>query len=73
MNDSPVARAETPRITISAEERARRRAAYEYAYTSARLEGFEPSEFARALHRRYIDGEITREELGATIRAHHGV
>jgi hypothetical protein len=58
---------------ISPEERARRKAAIDYARASVRLEGFVQSEFAEALNRRYIDGEITSEEHSAAIRAHHGL
>lgn len=55
---------------ISQEERARRKAAVEYAYGSARLEGFAPSPFAEEMNRRYINGEITSKELTAAILAH---
>ena len=71
MNDSPVVRAETPRTSISSEERARRRAAIDYARTSLRLEGFALSAFAEDANRRYIDGEIDSKEHSAAIRAHY--
>ncbi len=57
--------------TIDEAERARRRAAVEYAIGSVRLEGFEPSEFAKELDRRYIAGEITRAEKTAALLAHY--
>jgi len=56
---------------ISAEERARRKAAIDYARGSVRLEGFIVSPFAEDLNRRYIDGEISREELTAAILGHY--
>lgn len=58
---------------ISAEERARRKAAIDYARTTVRLEGFVQSDFAEELNRRYIDGEITSAEHSATILAHYSL
>jgi Antitoxin VbhA len=55
---------------ISEEERARRQEAVEYAYASARLEGFTPSAFADEMNRRFINGEVTSEELTSAILAH---
>jgi Antitoxin VbhA len=55
---------------ISPHERARRKAAVDYARGSVRLEGFVVSPFAEDLNRRYIDGEITRQELTAAILTH---
>ena len=57
---------------ISAEERARRQEAIDYARGSMRLEGFVSSAFAEDLNRRYIDGEITRAELTAALLDYHG-
>ncbi len=62
-----------PATEISAEEREHRRAADAYARTSIRLEGLTPSAFSDEMTRRYNDGEITRAELTAAIRAHHGL
>jgi hypothetical protein len=59
----------TPKI--SPEERARRKAAVDYARGSVRLEGFIVSPFAEDLNRRYIDGEITRKEMGDLLLAHY--
>jgi hypothetical protein len=56
------------RPRISAEERARRKAAIDYARGSVRLEGFVVSEDVEALNRRYVDGEITSAEHSAAIR-----
>ena len=66
--DDVVAR---PRATLSAGERARRKAAIDYARGSVRLEGFVVSPPVEALNRRYVEGEITRAELTAAILAHH--
>ena len=41
----------------------------DYGRGSVRLEGFVVSDFAEALNRRYIDGEITRAEFTAAILA----
>ena len=61
----------TKKVEISPEERARRKAAVDYARGSVRLEGFIVSPFAEDLNRRYIDGEITSAELTALLLAHH--
>jgi hypothetical protein len=62
-----------PYNRITVEERARRQAADDYARASLRLEGFIPGTVSDELTRRYIRGEITRAELTAAIRAHHGL
>jgi hypothetical protein len=54
---------------ISDAERAKRKAAVDYARGSVRLEGFVLSEFAEDLNRRYINGEITRAEKTAAVLA----
>lgn len=59
-----------PEAKISAEEMERRKAAVDYARGSVRLEGFVVSPFAEEMNRRYINGEITRQELTAAILAH---
>jgi hypothetical protein len=56
---------------IGPEERARGKAAVDYARGSVRLEGFIVSPFAEDLNRRYIDGEITSAELTALLFAYH--
>lgn len=61
------------RATISPQERARRQAAVDYARGSVRLEGLVPSAFSDDLDRRYISGEITREEKTAALLAHHAL
>jgi hypothetical protein len=50
------------RAAITAEERARRRAAFEFARGSVRFEGIVLSPEAVALAERFINGEITLEE-----------
>ena len=59
----------TSRVTITGEERARRKAAIDYARGSVRLEGFVLNAAAEELNRRYIDGEMTSTEHSAAIRA----
>ena len=58
---------------ISAEERARRKAAVDYGRGSVRLEGFVVPAFAEEMNRRYIDGELTSEELTAALLAHYNL
>ena len=62
-----------PQATISPEERARRKAAIEYARGSIRLEGFVVTPAVDELSRRYIDGEISISEHSAAIRQRHGL
>jgi hypothetical protein len=52
---------------ITVAERTRRTRVYEEALASVRLEGFELDEQAKALYRRYIDGELTLAEVGSAI------
>ena len=52
---------------ISAAERARRTRVYEEALASVRLEGFELDEQAKAVYKRYINGDCTLAEAGAAI------
>lgn len=52
---------------ITAAERARRARVYEEALASVRLEGFELDEQVKALHGRYISGELTLAEVGCAI------
>ena len=55
------------------EERARRHKAVETARRSMQLSGFELDDETQALNARYVDGELTREELTAAILALAGV
>jgi hypothetical protein len=56
-------------VRITDEERHRRQAAIDQSLASVRLEGLEPSEDAKAIARRYIEGELTVIEMGEEIRA----
>ncbi len=58
---------------ISAEERTRRKAAVGYGRGTVRLEGFAVSAEAEALNQRYVDGELTSEELTTAILELHRV
>ena len=73
MDDQVSTAATKARVSITAQERARRRAAIDYGRGSVRLEGFVVSDFAEEMNRRYIDGEITSEELTAAINKRHGL
>ena len=41
------------------------------ALASVRLEGLEPGEEAHSVYRRYVDGELTLDQMGAAIEALH--
>ena len=56
---------------ITDAERARRQEAICYGRGSVRLEGFVVSPEAEALNQRYIDGELTREQLTQAILDPH--
>jgi len=60
-----------PNVRIADEERDRRKAAIDYARGSVRLEGFVVSAEVESLNLRYINGEITRAELTASILSLH--
>jgi hypothetical protein len=47
--------------------RASRAREVESAIASGRLEGLEPSAGAHEIFRRYVDGELTLEQMGAAI------
>ncbi|MDD3371682.1 MAG: antitoxin VbhA family protein [Alphaproteobacteria bacterium] len=64
-------KAQPPQEQISDAERERRKEAVDYARGSVRLEGGVLSEFAEDLNRRYINGEITREEKTAALLARY--
>ena len=73
MNDMTLSGATASRDGISEAEKTRRRAAIAYARGSVRLEGFVVSDFAESLNERFINGEITRAELTAALKRHHGL
>jgi hypothetical protein len=56
-----------PGQPLSAEERARRQKAIDYARGSVRLEGFILDDAAEALFARYVEGEIDRPALDAAV------
>ena len=56
---------------ISEQERARREEEYHQALASLRLEGLAPGAGARAIFQRYVDGELTLEQMGAEIDTLH--
>jgi len=62
-----------PKVRITEEERALRKAAIDYARGSVRLEGFVVSPEVEELNLRYINGEITRAELTASVLSHHNL
>jgi len=72
MNDASTAPPRPAAGKISPEERARRKAAIDYARGSMRLEGFIVDEATEDLNRRYIEGEMTSEQHSAAIRASVG-
>jgi Antitoxin VbhA len=53
---------------IAEAERVRRQKAVEYARGSVRLEGFVLDADIEALNQRYVNGELTSEELTAAIK-----
>jgi hypothetical protein len=61
----------TPSIT--ADEKARRQAAVDYARGSVRLEGLHVTPQARAIYDRYIAGEIDETGMIDEIKALHRV
>jgi hypothetical protein len=69
MDDLTLPTTARPVIGISREERARRKAAVDYARASVRLEGFVVTDHAEDLNRRFIEGELTSAELTAAILA----
>jgi len=59
------------RLEITAQERAKRRDEVRQALASVRLEGLEPGDAAQSIYQRYVDGELTLEEMGAEIEKLH--
>jgi hypothetical protein len=60
-----------PTLKITAEERATRSWNVEQALASVRLEGLEPGAEALAIYQRYVEGEISLEQVGSEIDALH--
>ena len=59
-------------LKISAQERAKRLDAVHQALVSVRLEGLESGHEAHSIYQRYVEGELTLEQMGAEIEARHG-
>ena len=49
------------------QQRAQRTREIESALATGRIEGLEPSDGAKAIFQRYVDGELTLEEMGRAI------
>ena len=58
---------------ISEQERAKRQQAVDNSLASVRLEGLEPNDAGHAIFRRYVDGELTIDEMDEEIRALHAL
>jgi len=58
-------------LKITEQERARRQSEVSQALASVRLEGLEPGGEALSICQRYVDGELTIEQMGAQIEALH--
>lgn len=59
------------RLEITAQERVKRLDQVRQALASVRLEGLEPGDEAQSIYQRYVNGELTLEELGAEIEKLH--
>lgn len=55
--------------SIAERERAERQLHIDNAVASVRLEGLEPSRSALAVFERYVNGELSIEEMGAEVQA----
>jgi hypothetical protein len=60
-----------PPAKITGHERAKRLDEVRQALASVRMEGLEPGDEAQSIYRRYVDGELTLQEMGAEIEALH--
>ncbi len=58
-------------LKITGLERAKRLNEVSQALASVRLEGLEPGPEAHSIYQRYVDGELTLEQMGAEIEALH--
>ena len=58
-------------LKITGQERAQRLSEVCQALASVRLEGLEPGGEAHAIYQRYVEGELTLEQMGAEIEALH--
>ena len=55
---------------MSESGRAQRAKEVENALASVRMEGLEPSDAAKAIFQRYVDGELTSEEMDRAFEAY---
>lgn len=53
---------------IDSKERSLRAEAVEYGFASVRMEGLEPGPEAEAIARRFVEGELSREEYSCAMR-----
>ena len=60
-----------PTLNITGPERTKRLGEARQALASVRLEGPEPGDEAQSIYRRYVDGELTLQEIGTEIEALH--
>jgi hypothetical protein len=58
-------------LHITEQERQVRENAVEQSLASVRLEGLEPGPHVHEIYGRYINGELTLEEMGSEIEALH--
>jgi Antitoxin VbhA len=58
-------------LKITQQERAKRLDEVRQALASVRLEGLEPGPEVHSVYQRYVDGELTLEQMGAEIEALH--
>ena len=58
-------------LKITAQERAKRLSEVRQALASVRLEGLEPGGEAQSIYQRYVEGELTLEQMGTEIEALH--
>jgi Antitoxin VbhA len=58
-------------LKITGQERAKRLSEVRQALASVRLEGLEPGGEAQSIYRRYVEGELTLEQMGMEIEALH--
>ena len=55
---------------LTEQDRVQRKREVESALASVRMEGLEPSEGAKAIFQRYVDGELTSEEMDREFETH---
>jgi len=60
-----------PTLKITEQERTKRSFNVEQALASVRLEGLEPGAEALAIYQRYVEGEISLEQVGAEMTTLH--